>query len=101
MSILKEYESAKIVTRERLYIDAMQSVLANTSKVLVDSNGSNSNLMYLPIDKLIANQKQATGSKSTVTTMPAANTNSDNRRFDANKGASDRTRARDVSRERR
>jgi modulator of FtsH protease HflK len=101
VSILKEYESAKIVTRERLYIDAMQSVLANTSKVLVDSNGSNSNLMYLPIDKLIANQKQATGSKSTVTTMPAANTNSDNRRFDANKGASDRTRARDVSRERR
>lgn len=52
LSLLKEFEKAPEVTRERLYIEAMESVLSNTSKVLVDSNEGNS-LMYLPIDKLI------------------------------------------------
>jgi len=52
LSLLAEYEKAPEVTRERLYIEAMESVLTNTSKVLVDSNEGNS-LMYLPIDKLI------------------------------------------------
>ncbi|MCL4142936.1 UNVERIFIED_CONTAM: hypothetical protein GTU68_051923 [Idotea baltica] len=52
LSLLREYEKAPEVTRERLYIEAMESVLSNTSKVLVDSNEGNS-LMYLPIDKLI------------------------------------------------
>lgn len=52
LSLLTEYEKAPDVTRERLYIEAMESVLTNTSKVLVDSNEGNS-LMYLPIDKLI------------------------------------------------
>ncbi len=52
LSLLKEYEKAPDVTRERLYIEAMESVMTNTSKVLVDSNEGNS-LMYLPIDKLI------------------------------------------------
>jgi len=52
LSLLTEYEKAPDVTRERLYIEAMESVLSNTSKVLVDSNEGNS-LMYLPIDKLI------------------------------------------------
>jgi len=52
LSLLEEFEKAPEVTRERLYIEAMESVLSNTSKVLVDSNEGNS-LMYLPIDKLI------------------------------------------------
>ncbi len=52
LSLLAEFEKAPEVTRERLYIEAMESVLSNTSKVLVDSNEGNS-LMYLPIDKLI------------------------------------------------
>ena len=52
LSLLEEFEKAPEVTQERLYIEAMESVLSNTSKVLVDSNEGNS-LMYLPIDKLI------------------------------------------------
>ncbi len=52
LSLLEEFEKAPAVTRERLYIEAMESVLSKTSKVLVDSNEGNS-LMYLPIDKLI------------------------------------------------
>ena len=50
--ILVEYQKAPAVTRERLYLDMMQSVLGNSSKVLVDQK-SGSNLLYLPLDKLI------------------------------------------------
>ena len=49
--LLNEYEKAPAVTRERLYIDALESVLSNTNKVMVDVEGGN-NVMYLPLDKL-------------------------------------------------
>lgn len=49
--LLAEYRKAPEVTRERLYIDAMQTVLGNTNKVLVDVEGGN-NMMYIPLDKL-------------------------------------------------
>lgn len=50
--VLTEYSKAPQVTRERMYLETMQQVFANTSKVLVDSRGSG-NLLYLPLDKLI------------------------------------------------
>jgi membrane protease subunit HflK len=50
--VLDEYARAPQVTRERMYLETMQQVFSHTSKVLVDSN-SGSNLLYLPIDKLI------------------------------------------------
>lgn len=50
--LLSEYRKAPNVTRERLYIETMQSVLGNTSKILVDVAGGN-NLLYLPIDKIV------------------------------------------------
>ena len=50
--LLTEYKRAPEVTRERLYIDAIESVFSNTNKVLIDNDNGNS-LMYLPIDKLI------------------------------------------------
>ncbi|MFC6634114.1 FtsH protease activity modulator HflK [Microbulbifer taiwanensis] len=49
--LLAEYERAPQVTRERLYLDAVQQVMANASKVMVDVEGGN-NMMYLPLDKL-------------------------------------------------
>lgn len=49
--LLTEYEKAPEVTRERLYIDAVEEVLGNTSKVMVDVKGGN-NMLYLPLDKL-------------------------------------------------
>jgi len=56
LSLLEEFEKAPEVTRERLYLEAMETVLSNSTKVLMEGgtggNGSNS-LMYLPIDKLI------------------------------------------------
>jgi membrane protease subunit HflK len=51
-SVLGEYQKAPVVTRDRLYIDTMQQVYSNVSKVLVDSR-SGSNLLYLPLDKLM------------------------------------------------
>jgi membrane protease subunit HflK len=47
-----EYAKAPEVTRQRLYLETMQQVYANTSKVLVDSKGGG-NLLYLPLDKLM------------------------------------------------
>ncbi len=49
--VLGQYDKAPGVTRERLYLDMMQSVLGNSSKILVDQKGSS--LLYLPLDKLI------------------------------------------------
>jgi len=56
--ILAEYEKAPEVTRERLYRETMESVFANTSKVVVDSKANS--MMYLPIDKLINAKKTQT-----------------------------------------
>lgn len=58
VSIVKEYQKAPEVTRNRLYIDAMATVLSNSSKVFMGSDNSN-NLLYLPLDKMM-NQGQAT-----------------------------------------
>jgi membrane protease subunit HflK len=49
------------VTRERLYLDMMQSVLGNTSKVLVDQKGGGNSLLYLPLDQLLKQAQAPTG----------------------------------------
>jgi len=49
--LLTEYKKAPEVTRERLYLDALQGVYANSNKVMVDVEGGN-NVMYLPLDKM-------------------------------------------------
>ena len=71
-SVLAEYQKAPAVTRDRMYIDTMQQVYSNVSKVLVDSR-SNSNLLYLPLDKLIA-QTASTTPAATPTTPAAPET---------------------------
>jgi membrane protease subunit HflK len=69
-SVLTEYQKAPTVTRDRLYIDTMQQVYSNVSKVMVDSrNGSN--LLYLPLDKLIQ-QAAPGGSVQMVPQAPAS-----------------------------
>ena len=57
--LLAQYQQAPSVTRQRLYIDAIEDVLANTSKVLIDVKGGN-NMMFLPLDRLM-DQSNATG----------------------------------------
>jgi membrane protease subunit HflK len=51
--ILTEYQKAPGVTRDRMYIEAMQQIFSSTTKVMVDTKSSNS-MIYLPLDKLIA-----------------------------------------------
>jgi modulator of FtsH protease HflK len=51
--VLVEYQKAPAVTRDRMYLDTMQQIFSNTTKVMVDAK-SGSNLLYLPLDKLIA-----------------------------------------------
>jgi membrane protease subunit HflK len=58
--VVAEYNKAPQVTRDRLYIDAMQQILSNTTKVLIDQKGG-SNLLYLPLDKIM----QMTGAGQT------------------------------------
>ncbi len=63
-SVLAEYQKAPQVTRDRIYIDTMQQIYSNVSKVMVDSR-TGSNLLYLPLDKLLQQ-----GSSGTVTVSP-------------------------------
>ena len=70
--VLAEYQKAPGVTRDRMYLDTMQQIFTSASKVMVDAK-SNSNLLYLPLDKLIAQSATnaaAVGSKSGPVTMP-------------------------------
>jgi len=63
LSVLKEYEKAPAITRQRLYLESIETVLSNTSKVMVDLQGGN-NLMVLPLDQLLG--KMATTSETTI-----------------------------------
>jgi membrane protease subunit HflK len=66
-SVLSEYQKAPVVTRDRLYIDAMQQVYSNVSKVMIDSRNGN-NLLHLPLDRLM----QAAGSVTATAPVAAA-----------------------------
>jgi modulator of FtsH protease HflK len=63
--LLTEYQKAPAVTRERLYLDAVQAVYSQSSKVMVDVKGGN-NVIYLPLDKM-TEQSQRTNSTSDAT----------------------------------
>jgi len=67
--VLDEYQKAPVVTRERMYLDTMQQIFANTAKVMVDSRAG-SNLLYLPLDKLM--QQGAADSAPSGKQPPAA-----------------------------
>ena len=54
-SLLTEYEKAPRVTRDRLYLEAIEEVYSKSNKVLIDSEGAG-NLLYLPIDQLMRGQ---------------------------------------------
>jgi membrane protease subunit HflK len=68
-SVLTEYQKAPSVTRDRMYIDTMQQVYSNVTKVMVDSRG-NSNLLYLPLDKLM--QQAGAGAPTAAPAVPVA-----------------------------
>jgi len=69
--IFAEYQKAPQVTRQRLYLDTMQTVMNNTSKVVVDQKGGNS-LLYLPLDKLQQIAAQSYSAPPEVLAAPVA-----------------------------
>lgn len=69
--VLVEYQAAPAVTRERLYIEAIEDVLAVSNKVLLDAKAGNS-LLYLPVDKMLEQRSPAPASGSMLrSTLPA------------------------------
>lgn len=97
--LLTAYQQAPAVTRERLYLETMESVLSRVSKVLVDVEGTN-NLLYLPLDRLLKSSEspsaggdaRATGG-SLLETLPASSSTSVD-------GSAAATRLRDLNRSR-
>jgi len=87
-AILPEYQKAPQVTRDRMYTDTFQQIYGNVTKVLVDSK-QGSNLLYLPLDKIIQQVSQSTATPAadagTATPAPAnaAVTTPDSRSRDA------------------
>ena len=87
-SVLAEYQKAPQVTRDRMYVDTMKEVFSNVTKVMVDAK-SGSNLLYLPLDKIMQMTSQtapaapATSSApvpaAATTAAPAANPNNNAR----------------------
>ena len=60
--LLAVYEQAPVVTRERMYIQALEQVLGNSSKIFVDTESSG-NMMYLPLDRLTQGSLSSSGSR--------------------------------------
>jgi modulator of FtsH protease HflK len=94
-SVLTEYQKAPGVTRDRMYIDTMQQIYANVSKVMVDTR-NNSNLLYLPLDKLLQqgatpSAAPAAAASESAPTSPAA-TVADPRLRDNQRGRDRETR---------
>jgi membrane protease subunit HflK len=71
--LLPEYTAAPEVTRQRLYLETMEQVFSNTSKVLIDNEG-NGNMMYLPLDKIMQNNQNP----APATTQPKRQQNNFN-----------------------
>jgi modulator of FtsH protease HflK len=70
-SVLTEYQKAPQVTRDRMYLDAMQQVYSSVTKVLVESR-QGSNLLYLPLDKIMQMSAQGGAAGAADTPLPGA-----------------------------
>jgi modulator of FtsH protease HflK len=69
-AVVAEYQKAPAVTRERLYLETMQGIFANTTKVMIDTKSGN-NLLSLPLDRLVQ-QAAADAARASAITAPAA-----------------------------
>lgn len=70
-SVLAEYQKAPQVTRDRMYLDAMQQIFSNVTKVMVDSR-QGSNLLYLPLDKIMQMSNGSAAPEASVANAAAA-----------------------------
>ena len=61
--LLPQYEAAPEVTRQRIYIETMEEVFSNTSKIMVDNKNGGGSMMYLPLDKILERQNSVNPSQ--------------------------------------
>ena len=93
-SIVSEYVKYPGVTRDRMYIETMEQVLSNTTKILIDQKGS-SNVLYLPLDRMLQNNSGTAGAGPVSNLQPLPEPS------DATpSGLRERQRGRDVLRDR-
>jgi len=99
-SVLSEYQKAPQVTRDRMYLESMQQIYGNVTKVLVESR-QGSNLLYLPLDKIMQGVSQSSGSVETPAsggtsivppTAPAGSLSNDSRARDSSRTRDRETR---------
>jgi membrane protease subunit HflK len=69
LQVLTEYQKAPAITRERMYIETLEEILANSTKVLLDTEGGEGNMIYLPLDRLM--ERRAVGSPATSFASPS------------------------------
>lgn len=69
--IVVEYNKAPGVTRERLYLEAIEEIMHNTNKVMIDQKAGNNSLLYLPLDKLLQSATGASSSAPSASSAPA------------------------------
>lgn len=72
LALLPEYRKAPEVTKERMYLTAMETVLANSSKVFLNQTQGNSPIVYLPLDKMISSSGESSVAVSSVDRSLAA-----------------------------
>ncbi len=96
-SVLAEYQKAPQVTRDRMYLETMQQIYSNVSKVMVDSR-QGSNLLYLPLDKIMqatahaVDQAAGGGTPTAPSALPPAASTPDSRSRDAGRSRERETR---------
>ena len=64
--VAEEYSLAPTVTRRRLYLDTLESVMSRTRKIVVDQDGNSNNILYIPLDRLIASQNRTPARESDI-----------------------------------
>jgi membrane protease subunit HflK len=95
-SLVGEYQKAPQVTRDRLYIDTMQQIYSNTTKILIDSK-QGSNLLYLPLEKIIQQTAQGgVAAPASAESAAAANNNVGNAAQPDARARDGRSRDRDM-----
>ena len=69
--LLPQYEAAPEVTRQRIYLETMEELFSNTTKIMVDNQNGGGSMMYLPLDKIM--ERQNTNSNMSLPTNATQN----------------------------
>ncbi|NKB64681.1 MAG: FtsH protease activity modulator HflK [Gammaproteobacteria bacterium] len=92
MQILEEYQKAPDITRERLYLETMEQVMSNSSKMFIDQKDGGNNVMYLPLDQLLKDRAQSSGSSTGRSDFNSSSISGANQQQSSNNGFRSTTR---------